>query len=498
MASCIKWPMIMQIKNSDLMKNQSYVNGQWVSGADDSTYDVSNPATGEKITSVANLTAEDTKKAIEAAHEAFPDWAKRTAKERGKIIRKWGDLMIEHADDLARIMTIEQGKPLAESKGEIMYAASFLEWFAEEGKRAYGDIIPSPINGSRIIVTKQPIGVCAMITPWNFPSAMITRKAGPALAAGCTVVAKPAKDTPFSALALAVLAEEAGVPAGVFNVVTSSNARAIGQELCENPLIRKLSFTGSTEIGKVLMKQCADTVKKLSLELGGNAPFIVFEDADIEAAVDGAISCKYRNAGQTCVCANRLFVHESVYSDFANRYAAKVKEMTVGDGLDDGTVVGPMINEAAVEKTTEHIEDALKKGAKVEAGGKPHGLGGCFYEPTVLTNVNDDMMVAKDEIFGPVAPIFKFKDEADIIKKANDTNYGLAAYFYAKDMGRVWRVAEALEFGMVAVNPGILSTEVAPFGGIKESGFGREGSKYGLDEYMELKYILMAGIGDPL
>jgi succinate-semialdehyde dehydrogenase/glutarate-semialdehyde dehydrogenase len=486
--------MIKNLKNQALFKAQSYVNGVWVDAKDEKTYDVFNPASGELIAEVASLCVDDLKKAIKAAHEAFPKWAAMSAKERGKLIRKWADLVVANADDLAIIMTVEQGKPLAESKGEVLYAASFLEWYAEEGKRAYGDIIPSPINGARILVTKQPIGVCASITPWNFPSAMITRKAGPALAAGCTIVCKPAKDTPFSATALAVLAHEAGIPAGVFNVITSSQARAIGQEICENPLVRKLSFTGSTEIGKVLMQQSASTMKKLSLELGGNAPFIVFEDADLDAAVEGAIICKYRNAGQTCVCANRLFIQESIYDAFAEKYAAKVKAMKVGNGLDAGVNIGPMINEAAIEKTNEMVGDATGKGAKVLVGGKTHELGGCYFEPTVLTNVSADMLVAQDEIFGPIAPLFKFKDEADVIKKANDTNYGLAAYFYARDMARVWRVAEALEFGMVAVNTGVLSTEVAPFGGVKESGFGREGSKYGLDEYLEMKYILMAGL----
>ncbi len=484
----------MNLKNKKLLQTKGYINGQWVASENGAEYEVANPSNGELIGTVADLKVKDTQKAIRVAENTFKTWSKTTAKERAKILRKWADLVIENQEDLAQIMTAEQGKPLSESRGEIAYGASFLEWFGEEGKRAYGDTIPSPINGARIVTIKQPIGVAAMITPWNFPSAMITRKAGPALAAGCTVVCKPSKETPFSALALAVLAEEAGVPAGVFNVIPSSYSKEIGQEICENPAVRKLSFTGSTAIGKILMKQSADTLKKLSLELGGNAPFIVFEDADLDAAVDGAIACKFRNAGQTCVCANRIYVQDSIHDEFAKRLAEKVSKMKVGDGFEDGTQIGPMINEDAVRKTIDFVEDARTKGAGVETGGKRHEKGGCFYEPTVLTNVSQDMKVACDEIFGPVAPLFKFADEEDVIHKANDTNYGLAAYFYARDLGTVWRVAEALEFGMVAVNTPILSTEVAPFGGVKESGFGREGGHQGLDEYLEVKYILMGGV----
>lgn len=434
----------------------------------------------------------ETKLAIEVAEQAMPDWAALTAKARAVVLRKWADLMVANADDLAMIMTAEQGKPLAESKGEVIYGASFLEWFGEEGKRAYGETIPSPIANARILTIKQPVGVCAAITPWNFPSAMITRKVGPALAAGCSVVCKPAEDTPLSALALAVLAEEAGVPAAVFNVVTTSDAATVGKELCDNPIVRKLSFTGSTEVGKILMAQCAGTMKKLSLELGGNAPFIVFDDADIDAAVEGAVICKYRNAGQTCVSANRFFVQEGVYDEFADKLAAKVKDFKVGDGAEEGTVIGPLINLKAVEKVKDHVKDAISKGGEIILGGGEHSLGGTFFEPTVVKNVTTEMKFSQEETFGPLAPLFKFKNEKEAISLSNSTKYGLAAYFYSRDIGRVWRVAEALEFGMVAVNTGILSTEVAPFGGIKESGVGREGSKYGLDEYLEIKYILMA------
>lgn len=482
----------MQLQNSDLLKAQGYIDGQWTNS--DKSFEVTNPADGSVVAQVADLGVGDTKKAIKAAEEALPGWAALSAKERAVILRKFHDLMLDNVDDLATIMTLEQGKPLPESQGEIKYAASFLEWFAEEGKRAYGDIIPSPINGARIAVIKQPIGVCASITPWNFPSAMITRKIGPALAAGCTIVCRPASETPLSALALAVLAEEAGVPPGVFNVVAGTDSKGIGKELCENPAVRKLSFTGSTEVGKILMRQCADTVKKLSLELGGNAPFIVFEDADLDAAVEGAIVSKYRNVGQTCVCANRIYVQDSVYEEFAKKFSAKVQEMKVGPGMEEGTVIGPMINVQAIGKVQELIGDATEKGAKLAVGGEVHELGGQFFQPTVLTDMTSEMKIANDEIFGPVAPLFRFQDEKEVIDLANATDYGLAAYFYARDLGRVWRVAEALEYGMVAVNTGILSTEVAPFGGIKESGFGREGSKYGLDEYLEMKYILMAGV----
>jgi succinate-semialdehyde dehydrogenase/glutarate-semialdehyde dehydrogenase len=482
----------VKLKNKNLLKDKAYVGGQWVGGK--ASFTVTNPADGSVVGAVPDLGVAEVKKAIDAAQAAFPAWAAKSAKDRAVVLRKWYELMMANVDDLATIMTTEQGKPLAEAAGEIKYAASFLEWFGEEGKRAYGDIIPSPISGSRIAVIKQPVGVCATITPWNFPSAMITRKVGPAMAAGCTMIARPASETPLSALALAVLAEEAGVPPGVVNIVTGKDSKGIGREFCENPVIRKLSFTGSTGVGKILMRQCADTVKKLSLELGGNAPFIVFEDADIDAAVEGAIICKYRNAGQTCVCANRIYVHEKIYDEFAQKFAAKVKAMKVGNGLEAGVSIGPLINEAALEKVEEHIADAVQNGAKIAAGGKPHTLGGAFFEPTVLTGVTKKMKISCEETFGPVAPLFKFSSEAEVIALANNTEYGLASYFYARDLGRVWRVAEALEYGMVAVNTGILSTEVAPFGGIKESGTGREGSKYGLDEYMEMKYILMAGI----
>ncbi len=483
-----------KFSNDDLFKSQAYIDGQWVGADSKKTYDVTNPADGSVVGKVPVMGKEETQKAIDAAEKAFPAWAAKTAKERGVILKKWGDLVVEHADGLAALMTIEQGKPLAEAKGEILYGASFFEWFAEEGKRAYGDIIPSPIDGARIFVTKQPVGVCAAITPWNFPSAMITRKVAPALAAGCSIICKPASETPFSALALAVLAQEAGVPPGVFNIVTGNEPVPISGTLCESNVVRKLSFTGSTGVGKILMRQSSKTLKKLSLELGGNAPFIVFEDADIDVAVEAGLACKYRNVGQTCVCANRFYIHDAVYDEFSQKFIAKVKEMKVGSGLEEGVTIGPMINAGAIEKVKEHIADATAKGAKLEVGGKPHEKGGLFFEPTVLLNTTSEMDIASEETFGPVAPLFRFKDEQEVIDSANATEYGLAAYFFARDMGRVWRVAEALEYGMVAVNTGILSTEVAPFGGIKHSGIGREGSKYGLDEYMEMKYILMAGV----
>lgn len=482
----------MDLKNKDLLKSGAYVNGKWIKG--DKTFVVTNPATGEKIADVADLSVSEVTKAIEQANAAFKSWRKTTAKERGKILRKWHDLIMDNQDDLALILTTEQGKPLAESKGEIAYAAAFFEWFGEEGKRAYGDIIPSPIANSRIVVEKQPVGVCASITPWNFPSAMITRKVGPALAAGCSILCRPAAETPLSATALAVLAEKAGVPAGVFNVITSSDSKGVGKEFCTNKTVRKLSFTGSTGVGKILMKQSAETLQKLSLELGGNAPFIVFDDADIEAAAEAAIACKYRNAGQTCVCANRLYIHESIYEEFTDIYLAKVKAMKVGDGTKEGVNVGPMINDSAIEKVQELLQDAKDKGGDIIVGGNQHKLGKTFFEPTIVKNATKDMKFAKEEIFGPVAPLFKFSSDEEVIEMANDTEYGLAAYFFSKDLSRVWNVAEELEYGMVAVNTGILSTEVAPFGGVKESGFGREGSKYGLDEYLETKYILMSGI----
>lgn len=468
----------LALKDPSLFRQQAYIDGQWQGAASGETFEVRNPATGGLVGTVPAMGAAETRQAIDAANAAWPAWRKKTAKERAAILRKWHDLMMEHADDLALILTTEQGKSLAEAKGEIGYAASFLEWFAEEGKRVYGDTIPTPASDKRIVVTKEPVGVCAAITPWNFPSAMITRKVGPALAAGCPIVVKPAEATPFSALAMAVLAERAGVPAGVFSVVTG-NPKAIGGELTSNPVVRKLSFTGSTAVGRLLMAQCAPTVKKVSLELGGNAPFIVFDDADLDAAVQGAIASKYRNSGQTCVCTNRFYVHERVYDAFAQKLAAAVGQLKVGRGTEPGVTQGPLINEAAVLKVEAHIEDALAKGAHVAAGGKRHALGHGFFEPTVLTGVTPAMKVAKEETFGPVAPLFKFSSDEDVIRMANDTEFGLAAYFYSRDIGRVWRVAEALEYGMVGVNTGLISNEVAPFGGVKQSGLGREGSHYG-------------------
>jgi succinate-semialdehyde dehydrogenase/glutarate-semialdehyde dehydrogenase len=480
----------LNLKDPSLFRQQGYIDGKWADADSGKTLPVDNPATGEILGTVPNMGAAETRRAIEAANAAFPAWRAKTAKERAIILRRWFDLLMANQEDLARLMTAEQGKPLAESRGEISYAASFIEWFAEEAKRVYGDTIPPHQSDKRIVVIKEPIGVCAAITPWNFPAAMITRKAGPALAAGCTMVLKPATQTPYSALALAELAERAGVPKGVFSVVTGS-ATAIGGEITSSPLVRKLSFTGSTEIGKLLMEQCARTVKKTSMELGGNAPFIVFEDADLDAAVEGALLSKYRNAGQTCVCANRLLVQESVYDAFAAKLAERVKAMKVGNGMDAGVVQGPLIDAKAIAKVEEHVSDALAKGAKLLAGGKRHALGGFFYEPTVLANVNTSMKVTKEETFGPVAPLFRFKDEAEAIKMANDTEFGLAAYFYGRDIGRIWRVGEALEYGIVGINTGIISTEVAPFGGVKESGLGREGSKYGIDDYLVIKYLCM-------
>lgn len=478
--------------SSHLIRSDAYINGEWVAGS--KQFDVRNPATGDVIGHMADLGADETRSAIEAAEKAMKPWAALTGKERGQALMRWFDLIVENADELATIMVAEQGKPFAEARGEVLYGASFVQWFAEEAKRTYGDIIPNTVPGTRIAVIRQPIGVCAAITPWNFPSAMITRKVAPPLAAGCSVIVKPPEETPFSAIALAVLAEKAGLPAGLFNVITTSTSRVVGQELCDNPTVRKLSFTGSTEVGKVLMAQCAGTLKKLSLELGGNAPFIVFEDADIDAAVEGALICKYRNAGQTCVCANRIYVHENIYDEFAERFSARVSALKVGKGDEDGTDVGPLINKEGVDKVVEHLEDAKEKGGDIIAGGNPHSAGDLFFEPTVIKNAAPDMKFAREETFGPLAPLFKFKDEDEVIRLANDTNYGLAAYFYARDMGRVWRVAEALEYGMVGVNSPILSTEVAPFGGIKESGVGREGSRYGMDDFMEMKYILMGGV----
>ena len=484
---------MFKLQSPSLFRTCCYINGAWVAAASGNTMPVHNPATGEKLTDVPLCGALETQQAIAAAEAALPAWRAKTAAERGRILRRWAELLLAHQDDLALLMTCEQGKPLVEARGEITYAASFLDWFAEEGKRAYGDVIPSPLPDRRIVVIKQAIGVCAAITPWNFPAAMITRKLGPAMAAGCTMVFKPAEQTPLTALALAELGEQAGVPAGVFNVVTGDPV-AIGGELTSSPVVRKLSFTGSTEVGRLLMQQCAPTLKKLSLELGGNAPFIVFDDADLDAAVEGAMLSKYRNAGQTCVCANRFLVQAGVYDAFAEKLAAKVASLTVGNGLEAGVNQGPLIDEAAVCKVEALVADAVAGGAQVVGGGGRHELGGTFYQPTVLTQVLPTMRVAKEEIFGPVAPLFKFQDEAEAVQMANDTEFGLAAYFYARDIGRVWRVSEALEYGMVGINTGVVSTEVAPFGGVKSSGLGREGSKYGLDEYMELKYLSMAGI----
>ena len=484
---------ILELRDAGLFHQQCYNDGTWLDADDGRTIAVTNPATGKPLGTVPNMGANETRRAIAAAQRAWPAWRARTAKERAAVLRKWFDLMITHQDDLARLLTAEQGKPFEEARGEIAYGAAFIEWFAEEAKRIYGDTIPSHQADKRIVVTKEPIGVCAAITPWNFPNAMITRKCGPALAAGCPMVLKPATATPYSALAIAELGERAGIPPGIFNVVTGS-AAAIGGEMTANPAIRKLTFTGSTEIGKALMEQCARTVKKTSMELGGNAPFIVFEDADIDAAVEGAILSKYRNTGQTCVCTNRLLVQDNIYAQFAEKLARKVAEMKVGNGMDAGVILGPLIDIKAVEKVEEHIADALANGAKLATGGKRHALGGTFFEPTVLTEVTSAMKVAREETFGPVAPLFRFQDEAHAIQMANDTEFGLAAYFYSRDIGRIWRVAEAIEYGIVGINTGLISTEVAPFGGVKESGLGREGSKYGIDDYLELKYLCMGGI----
>ncbi len=476
-----------------LLRQACYSGGQWVGAASGATFPVHNPATGELIGTVPNFDAADVRAAIDAAQAAWPAWREKTGKERAAILRRWFELMLEHQEELAVLMTTEQGKPLVESRGEIAYAASFIEWFAEEAKRVYGDVIPHPLPGRRILVLKQPVGVAAAITPWNFPAAMITRKCAPALAAGCPIVVKPAELTPFSALALAALAEEAGVPPGIFSVVTGKPA-VVGGELTANATVRKLSFTGSTAVGKLLMAQCAGTVKKLSLELGGNAPFIVFDDADLEAAVAGAMLSKYRNTGQTCVCANRIYVQQGIYTAFAERLAQAVGALKVGNGLEEGVQQGPLINEAAVGKVERHIADAHAKGAAVLVGGARHALGGTFFQPTVLSGVNAAMEIAGEETFGPVAPLFPFASEQEVVELANATPYGLAAYFYTRDIGRVMRVAEALECGMVGVNEGIISNEVAPFGGVKESGLGREGSRYGIDEYLELKYVCLGGI----
>jgi len=481
----------IDLKDPSLLKTQAFIAGSWQDADSGASFEVRNPATGGVLASVPKMGAAETRRAIEAANQAWAAWRAQPAKARAAVLRKWSDLMLANADDLAAIMTAEQGKPLAEAKGEIGYAASFFEWFGEEAKRVYGDTIPSPTADKRIVVVKEPVGVCAAITPWNFPAAMITRKVGPALAAGCPMVVKPAEATPLSALALAVLAERAGVPAGVLSVVTGE-PKAIGAEMTSNALVRKLSFTGSTGVGRLLMQQCAPTVKKVSLELGGNAPFIVFDDADLDAAVVGAIASKYRNSGQTCVCANRFYVHEKVYDAFADKLRVAVQQqLKVGRGTEPGVTQGPLINEAALLKVETHIDDALAKGARVVMGGKRHALGHNFFEPTILAGVTSEMKVAREETFGPVAPLFKFSSDDEVVRLANDTEFGLAAYFYSRDIGRVWRVAEALEYGMVGINTGIISNEVAPFGGVKQSGLGREGSHYGIDEYVVVKYLCM-------
>ncbi|MDA8486559.1 NADP-dependent succinate-semialdehyde dehydrogenase [Pseudomonas resinovorans] len=481
----------MNLKDNDLFRQQAFIAGAWCNADDARTVDVTDPANGELLGRVPNMGATETLRAIEAADAALPAWRARTAKERAQILRRWFELMLQHEDDLARLMTLEQGKPLAEAVGEIRYAASFIEWFAEEGKRIYGDVIPSPAGDKRLVVIKQGIGVCAAITPWNFPSAMITRKVAPALAAGCTIVVKPANETPFSALALAELAKRAGVPDGVLSIVTG-DAVAIGAQLTSHPLVRKLSFTGSTPVGRLLMGQCAPTIKKVSLELGGNAPFIVFDDADIDAAVEGALVAKYRNAGQTCVCVNRFYVHDAVYDTFAERFAARVRDLRVGHGLEGATQIGPLITGKALDKVQSLIADAVEKGADILVGGDGHELGGNFLQPTVLTGVAPGMQLLDEEIFGPVAPLVRFSSDEEVVLLANDTLYGLAAYFYSRDIGRVWKIAEQLEYGMVGINTGLISNEVAPFGGVKQSGLGREGSKYGIEDYLEMKYLCLA------
>jgi succinate-semialdehyde dehydrogenase/glutarate-semialdehyde dehydrogenase len=483
----------LTLKDAALFRQQCYINGEWLNADSNATIQVTNPANGAVLGSVPKMSTAETRRAIEAADAAWPAWRAQTGKERGAILRRWFDLLVANQEDLAKLMTAEQGKPLAEAKGEVAYGASFVEWFAEEAKRVYGDTIPQPQRDKRLVVIKEPIGVCAAITPWNFPIAMITRKCAPALAAGCVVVVKPAGLTPFSALALAELAERAGIPKGVFNVVTG-DTKAIGAELTSNPLVRKVTFTGSTSVGALLMRQCADTIKKMSLELGGNAPFIVFNDADLDSAVEGAIASKYRNTGQTCVCTNRFLVQDEVYDAFSAKLVAKVQQLKVGNGMEAGVTQGPMIDGAAVEKVEEHIADAVSKGARVLSGGRRHSLGGTFFEPTVLADVTTKMAVAREETFGPVAPLFRFKTEEEAVHMANDTEFGLAAYFYTRDIGRVWRVGEALEYGMVGINTGLISNEVAPFGGVKQSGIGREGSKYGIEEFLVVKYLCMAGM----
>lgn len=483
----------MQISDKALLKTKAYVDGQWIDADSGATHPVTNPATGKVIAEIAKCGTAETRRAIDAAQKAQISWRKKPAKERAAILRNWFDLMMEAQEDLAQILTAEQGKPLAESRGEIAYGAAYIEWFAEEAKRIYGDTIPSPSDDKRVVVIKQPVGVVACITPWNFPNAMLTRKIAPALAAGCTVVCKPANETPLSAFAFAELAERAGVPAGVINVL-GGITREIGAEMTSNPIVRKLTFTGSTPVGKMLMQQCANTVKRTSMELGGNAPFIVFDDADLDEAVKGAIICKFRNAGQTCVCANRILVQEAVYDEFAEKLIVAMSNLKMGNGADDGVNVGPLINEGAANDVIQFVEDAVAKGASIATGGGHSDLGECFVEPTLLTGVSDEMRVFREEIFGPIAPLFKFKTEEEAIAMANDTEFGLACYFYSRDVGRIWRVGEGLEYGIVGINEGIISNEMAPFGGVKESGQGREGSKYGLDDYLEIKYMCVGGL----
>ncbi|WP_322061446.1 NAD-dependent succinate-semialdehyde dehydrogenase [Paraburkholderia sp. J63] len=480
-------------QNPSLFRQQAYIDGQWRDADDGATLDVTNPSTGERIASVPNMGAPEARAAIEAANRAFPAWRATTAKERARLLRKWFELIMANQEALAELMTREQGKPVAEARGEIAYAASFIEWFGEQAKRIDGDVIPSPNPDQRLVVTKEPVGVVAAITPWNFPAAMITRKAAPALAAGCTIVIKPANETPFSAFALAALAEQAGIPAGVINIVTGKS-REIGLEMTSSPLVKKLTFTGSTEVGRLLMRQCSDTVKKVSLELGGNAPFIVFDDADMDAAIEGALLSKYRNAGQTCVCANRFYVHDTVYDEFCRRFAGRVAAFKVDDGFAEGVNIGPLITEAARDKVDGLVRDAVAQGARVVTGGAPHARGGNFYAPTVLADAKPGMAVLSEEIFGPVAPIVRFSSDAEVVQLANDSIYGLAAYFYSRDIGRIWRVAEHLEYGIVGINTGLISNEVAPFGGVKQSGIGREGSKYGIEDFLSIKYLCMAGV----
>jgi len=485
---------MLKLKDESLLRTDAFVGGEWIAGS--RRFAVTNPATGETIAEVADLGVAQTRAAIAAAARAFAQWRKTTARERATILRRWFELMLAHQEDLARLMTAEQGKPLAETRGEVAYGASFIEWFAEEARRVYGDVIPANAHGRRILVLKEPVGVVAAVTPWNFPNAMIARKVAPAIAAGCAIVVKPAEETPLSALAMAELGARAGLPAGVLNIVTTSNAPDVGKELTTNPLVRKFSFTGSTEVGKLLMAQCASTVKKVSLELGGNAPFIVFDDADLDAAAAGAMASKFRNMGQTCVCANRILVQDKVFDAFAAKLAARVAELRLGNGMDDGVTQGPLITMDAVEKVERLLKDATSRGAKIAAGGRRSALGGTYFEPTVVTEVTPAMAIAQQEIFGPVATLFRFSGEEDAIRIANDTPYGLAAYFYARDLGRVMRVAEMLEYGIIGINEGIISTEVAPFGGMKESGIGREGSKYGIEDYLEIKYLALGGLGN--